>query len=91
MPYDITLCAGGDCPIQQFCHRNTAEIIGRQDFFGSLPFNFSEKKCTYFLKNEAYFEYIRKKAYEIWKRNNEQKDNSLSHWQVAEDEFLSSL
>jgi hypothetical protein len=91
MPYDITLCAGGDCPIKNFCHRHTAEVLGRQDFFGTLPFNFSSKKCTYFLRNEAYFEYIRKKAFKIWELSDKSANNSTTNWEQAEEEFFSSL
>ncbi|CAH0995391.1 hypothetical protein EMA8858_01512 [Emticicia aquatica] len=91
MPYEITLCAGGDCPIKQYCYRHTAEILGRQDFFGSVPFDYTTKKCYYFLKNEAYFEQIRKNAYKIWENNGKPDNSSVSHWQLAEEVFFLSL
>jgi hypothetical protein len=48
MSFDVTLCAGGDCPIKQNCHRFTAVRLGRQDFFGSPPYNFATQSCEYF-------------------------------------------
>lgn len=91
MPYDITLCAGGDCPIKNFCHRHTAEVLGRQDFFGTPPFDFSTKKCAYFLRNEAFFQHIRKKAFKIWELSDKSQNNSTTHWEQAEADFFGSL
>ncbi|WP_394994051.1 hypothetical protein, partial [Emticicia sp.] len=88
MPYDITLCAGGDCPIKQFCNRHTAEILGRQDFFGSIPFDFFNKNCSFFIKNDNYFGHIRLKAFEIWEMSLNQSQNSLQYWQLAEEAFI---
>jgi hypothetical protein len=91
MPYYITLCAGDPCPIKQFCHRYTTEIYGRQDFFSSLPFDISTKTCSCFLRNEAYFEHIRLKAYELWQKSEKPIQNANHYWQLAEEAFFMDL
>jgi hypothetical protein len=88
MSNDITLCAGGTCPIKNFCHRCTSEVYGRQDFFSSMPFDVLAKKCSFFLKNEAYFEHIRLMAYEIWQKSENSFESPDYYWRLAEEEFL---
>ena len=88
MPYDITMCAGGDCPIKKLCYRHNAEIEGRQDFFGNLPFDFSINSCSYFWKDEIVDKKIRLRAYQIWEENGRNFVDSLTHWQQAEKEFM---
>jgi hypothetical protein len=91
MPHDITLCAGGDCPLKQFCYRHTTEVLGRQNFFGSLNFDFSTNHCQFFIKNDTYFGHIRLKAFKIWETNKLPDKNSKHYWQLAEDEFLLNI
>lgn len=88
MSYDITLCAGGDCTIKQFCYRHTTEILGRQNFFGNIPCDASKNVFDYFLKNEFYDDHIRQKAYQIWEMNGRNLGDDSKNWQQAEDEFL---
>ncbi|MES2518426.1 MAG: DUF2934 domain-containing protein [Bacteroidota bacterium] len=89
MPYDITMCGGGDCPIKRLCYRHNAEIEGRQDFFGSIPFDFSTNTCQSFWKDIQVDEQIRLRAYQIWESHGRlHSDDTLSHWQQAENEFL---
>ncbi len=88
MSYDITLCAGGDCSIKQFCYRHTAEILGRQNFFGNLPCDTTKNTYEYFLKNEFYEELIRQRAYQIWEKNGRKLEDGFSNWEQAEDEFF---
>lgn len=88
MPYDITMCMGGDCPIKKLCYRHNAEIEGRQDFFGNLPFNFVTNSCESFWKDEVIDERIRLKAYQIWESNGRHFGDSLTYWQQAEKEFM---
>jgi hypothetical protein len=91
MPHDITLCAGDDCPLKQFCYRHTAELLGKQNFFGSLNFDFSTKNCPFFIKNDNYFGHIRLKAFKIWEMSDKTAQNSKHYWQLAEEEFFSNL
>ena len=91
MPHDITLCAGGDCPLKQFCYRHTAEVLGKQNFFGSLYFDFSTKNCPFFIKNDAYFGHIRLKAFTIWELDKQPDKNTKHYWQLAEDDFFLNI
>lgn len=87
MSDDITLCVGGACPIKKFCQRCTAPVYGRQDFFGSMPFDISAKSCSFFIKNEAYFEHVRLKAYEVWQKSEAPAESPDHYWQLAEEDF----
>jgi hypothetical protein len=91
MPYDITMCGGGDCPIKKLCYRYTAEIEGRQDFFGSIPFDFALNNCEHFWKDAQVDAKIRLRAYQIWESSGRNPHaDSVTHWQQAEREFLDS-
>ncbi len=91
MLYDVTMCVGDTCPIKKYCHRCTAPVYGRQDFFGSMPFDVLAKKCGSFIKNEAYFEHIRVKAYEIWQKSEVRTESPTHYWQLAEDDFFANI
>jgi hypothetical protein len=91
MSYDITLCGGGDCPLKHFCYRNTAEVLGRQNFFGSMPFDMTTKSCEFFIKNEAYFKEIRERAYFLWKSGKLSEGNALEYWHEAERRFFDEI
>jgi hypothetical protein len=88
MPYDISMCGGDNCPKKQLCYRFTAEIVGRQDFFGNIPFDFSTNSCEMFWKDPIIDNRIRKRAYEIWETNGRPDGESVAHWQEAEREIL---
>ena len=88
MPYDITMCVGEGCPIKKLCYRHNAEIEGRQDFLGSLPFNFETNACDLFWRDAIVYNKIRLKAYQIWVANGRIFGDSLRDWQQAEKEFM---
>ncbi|OUL30553.1 hypothetical protein BV378_03445 [Nostoc sp. RF31YmG] len=88
MPYDITMCPGQNCPIKQDCYRFTAEILGRQDFFGTDPYSFTTNSCDYFISNRPDDDKIRLKAYEIWQKSGYSDGNSVEHWLQAEKELI---
>ena len=46
--YDITLCVGGECPLKNQCLRYTLPVLGRQDFFGAMPYDVEKKTCEHF-------------------------------------------
>ncbi len=91
MAYDITLCGGGDCPLKHFCYRNTAEVLGRQNFFGSMPFDMATKKCDFFIKNDSYFQAIRDRAYFLWESGNRSEGRASEHWKEAERRFWDEI
>lgn len=84
---DIILCGGGNCPLKQNCYRNTAEVFGRQDFFGSLPFDFVANECVHFLTN---IEQVRKRAYYIWKEKGSPEGQAEVIWAEAESKIIKS-
>ncbi|MDJ0619762.1 MAG: DUF2934 domain-containing protein [Calothrix sp. MO_192.B10] len=88
MPYDIILCPGKHCPIKQNCYRFTLEVLGRQDFFAEIPYNFTNNSCKHFIPNRPDEDDIRLKAYEIWQRNGYPDGKSLEHWLQAEQELM---
>jgi len=81
---DITLCGGGDCPMKQNCYRYTAEVFGRQDFFGSPPYVSATKQCEYFFSN---IEQIRKHAYHLWQTKGSPQEQDKLIWVEAEKEI----
>lgn len=87
MPYDITLCPGQNCPIQNNCYRFTAEVLGRQDFFVEAPYSFNKNSCEYFIDNRPDENKIRMKAYEIWQRMGYPNGKAIEHWLQAEKEL----
>lgn len=83
MPYDITLCSGEGCPVRKYCKRSTLEVLGRQDFFGTVPFDSTSKNCSYFYENEAFRTLQRQKAYQLWQQEGKPHGKDLEHWQAA--------
>jgi hypothetical protein len=82
---------GDGCPIKQLCYRFTAEIEGRQDFFGSLPFNEGDNDCTFFWIDTVRNQQIRLIAHKIWENSGRKHGEDLKHWQQAEKEFLTGF
>jgi hypothetical protein len=91
MPYDITLCHGQGCPVKENCVRSTQEVLGRQNFFGQLPYNFALNTCDYFISNRPNVNQIRKLAYEIWIRNGCQEGKAVEYWLQAEKQLTEWL
>ncbi len=83
MPYDITLCSGEGCPVKKYCERSTLEVLGRQDFFGTVPFDTVTRDCRFFYENETFRSLQREKAYQLWQQAGEQHGKDLQHWQEA--------
>ena len=86
--YDITLCSGGECPFKAYCFRNTAEVLGRQDFFGTVPYHYSTKTCEYFYENKAFKEKRQLKAYQIWQEKGCPEGEDKQHWHKAKEALL---
>jgi len=84
---DIIMCRGEKCPIKDDCYRFTAEVVWRQDFFGSIPYDFEADDCEHFWDNRPLEEEIRPLAYKIWLKAGCPKGHDLEHWVQAEAEL----
>ena len=87
---DITLCYGGECPFKYECYRFTAEYYGRQDFFGSAPYQKKgeEISCEHFQSNENQ---IQKIAYLIWEKEGKPFGKNEIHWKKAKENIKNNL
>lgn len=79
------MCGGKDCPLKNDCYRFTAEILGRQDFFGSIPYNSITQSCEHFYENSRQIAQI---AYIIWEKEGKINGNDKIHWQKAKEMML---
>lgn len=87
MPYDVTMCPGGDCPLKQDCYRFRAEPLGRQDYFGSPPYDFTSQSCEYFWPPRPILDAdIQTRAYYIWQREGCPEGKAGEHWLQAKRE-----
>lgn len=91
MSYDITLCYGQDCPLQDTCLRCTAVIVGRQDFFTRLPYDFVTDQCGYYWDDRPSEEKIRPLAYQLWQNRGCQESNASTHWLEARQQLIDKL
>ncbi|OKH28272.1 hypothetical protein NIES2101_43690 [Calothrix sp. HK-06] len=85
------MCSGQNCPIRQDCYRFTAKILGRQDFFGQVPYNFNINCCEFFMSNRPTDTQIRLRAYEIWEKMGNPDGKSTEHWFQAETELINNF
>ena len=82
MSYDITKCFGDSCPRKMQCYRFTSETLGRQDFFGQIPFDKSSNICSYFWDNTSQIQVI---AYHIWEKEGKPQGQDKLHWEQAKE------
>jgi hypothetical protein len=85
---DITLCTGGDCTQKFDCYRFTAVYYGRQDFFGSVPYNKLLNNCEYIMNNNHQIQNI---AYLIWIDEGRPNNCELEHWLKAKEKIKLGL
>jgi hypothetical protein len=88
VPFDITMCPGGDCPLRQRCYRYRGIPEGRQDYFGSPPFE--RDTCDSFwdiAKLEPTEDEIRTRAYHLWLAGGRVEGADETHWQIASAEL----
>lgn len=50
---DISMCAGGVCPIRHNCYRFTAKPGARQSYFMEVPYHDESGACSYFIEAKA--------------------------------------
>ncbi|MDX1957318.1 MAG: DUF2934 domain-containing protein [Leptospiraceae bacterium] len=90
MPYDITACKGGDCPIKDSCLRFTGVFYGRYDQFTFPPYNFQKQSCESYLFDRPNPFEIQKLAYQFFEDDGYQNGKDLEYWFKAE-KFLLEL
>ncbi len=88
MPYDIAMCGGSVCHLRFNCYKHTGEILGRQDFMMSVPYNTETKSCDSFLDNNAQ---IQERAYQIWLAQGKPKGDADANWQQAQQEIIAEI
>jgi hypothetical protein len=86
--YDILLCPGEGCPFKNYCFRHTAEILGRQNFFGSTPYQEKRNTCDYFYENSFFHSEVQLKAYQIWQNQGCPVGQAMQHWQEAKIQVI---
>lgn len=91
MPYDVTMCEGGDCTLKANCLRFTGARYARQDFFGSPPFNRTTKECSSFWDDRPPYDRIASLAYELWVKDGRPAGRDMEHWYKAEIELLERI
>ena len=91
MPSDITLCGGQNCPLKENCLRCTAVCYGRQDFFGSSPYNAALNTCDYFWDDRPRDEKIRQLAYQLWEKSGGKSGDALAYWLQAREQLIDRL
>ncbi len=86
MPSDITMCPGGQCPQRRQCYRHRSLPVGRQDWFGTLPYDPQTGRCDAFwdiaslVPTEAQ---IRDRAYALWLASGRVDGRDEEHWFAA--------
>jgi hypothetical protein len=86
MLYDQCACDGGDCPLRARCLRYRGERLGRQDFFGSPPFDRVSGECEHFVDVatlDPTDEQIRTRAYYLWVAAGKPEGRAEEHWLEA--------
>ena len=86
MPSDITMCAGGDCPLRQRCYRYRSVPAGRQDYFGAMPYDAARGACDQLwdiARLGPTDDAIRTRAYHLWQAAGEPTGAADAHWQAA--------
>ncbi|MBP7281589.1 MAG: DUF2934 domain-containing protein [Leptospiraceae bacterium] len=91
MPYDITFCGGGNCPLKENCLRFTGIAFGRQDFFGNIPYDFVNSNCDYFWDDRPSEDKIRLLAYQLWQKEGQQQEKDLEYWLEAQSQLIINL
>ena len=95
MPVDITMCEGGACPQRAQCYRFRGIPVGRQNWFGSPPWQPGQAgACDHFWDIagfDATEQQIRDRAYWIWQAAGQPEGQAEAHWQQAEAELRQQL
>ncbi len=87
MLYDQLHCLGGECPQRKACVRYRARVYGRQDFFGSPPFDRRDQSCAHFIALESLAPTqgaIRTRAYHLWLSAGMPEGRADEFWLEAE-------
>ncbi len=82
------MCIGQKCPVKENCLRYTGTVYGRQDFFGSLPFNFEKNLCDFFIDERPTSEQISELAYLYWQKSGTPTGSDNEFWLKAENDLI---
>lgn len=91
MMYDITFCYGQNCPLKETCLRHTATAYGRQDFFGSVPYDVDRNACQHYWDDTPSEGKIRDRAYQLWQQSGCPSGKDVAHWLQARQQLLDEL
>ena len=95
MPLDITMCEGGACPQRLRCYRFRGIPVGRQDWFGSPPWQPGQEGTCASFWDIVVFDVteaqIRDRAYGIWQAAGRPEGQAEAHWHQAEAELRQRL
>jgi hypothetical protein len=87
---DITLCSGHRCPLKNQCYRFRAKAYGRQDGFGSAPYDHTTASCSEFYDiaqlapTDAQ---IRTNAYHAWQSRGRPEGTADADWHQAREQL----
>jgi Protein of unknown function (DUF2934) len=87
MLHDQLHCPGGECPLRRDCVRYRARVYGRQDFFGSPPFDRAAQSCAHHMPLGALIPSaatIRTSAYHRWQAAGSPEGRAEEFWLDAE-------
>lgn len=83
---DITMCPGVSCPMKNRCYRYRAFTAGRQDYFGSSPYDAAAGRCEQYrdlTPFEASEDRVRARAHAIWEAAGRPEGQAEAHWHEA--------
>lgn len=90
MPYDITMCPGGECPLRASCYRYRALPVARQDWLVTAPYDAPTGTCSLYWDLDALRptdDATRYRAYMIWQREGRPEGRADAHWRNARAEL----
>ena len=88
----MTLCPGYACPIKERCYRFTRQAYGRQNYFGSVPYNFETQSCRHFMTiPQPSDRDIQVRAYHIWQGLGSPEGRDMEIWLQARQELEESF
>ena len=82
------MCSGGDCPQKENCIRFTGAVYGRQDFFGTPPYDVITGACNSFIDDRPSNEAVRVQAYNLWQEAGCPDGRHVEFWLSAEAYLL---
>lgn len=85
---DLCRCSGGGCLLKNNCLRHTAAVYGRQDFFGTPPYESTSNTCNYYIDDRPSHKAIQELAYSLWQKGGCPSGQNEAYWLEAEQYLL---